>query len=181
MSFIDDLDFARATRDVLTGVDHVRSLESVDPDRVAVWGYCTGATLACLAAEVDQRLGAAVLFYPSQPVFETPSADRTPVNPLDLLWSISARTLIVYGDADVVMPPPLMSELRRRLEGWGVPHELVTYEGAGHAFCSEAPTMFDQHAADDGWRRACAFLADAIGEGAQRRGPPRSQEMSGEM
>lgn len=161
MSYISALDFVRATHDVLTGIEHLRSLPNVDPDRVATWGYCTGATLAGLAACVDQRLRAAVLFYPSQPAFDVLS-DRTPAHLMDVLWAISARTLVLYGDQDVVMPPERLAEMRRRLEMWHVKHELVVYEGAGHAFCSESPGLFQQRAADDGWAKATEFIADAL-------------------
>src|ERR1700730_6260725 len=46
MSFIDELDFVRGTHDVMAAIDYVRQRPDVDPDRVAVWGYCTGGTLA---------------------------------------------------------------------------------------------------------------------------------------
>ncbi len=161
MSFIDRLDFVRATRDLLTAVEHARSQPIVDADRVGVWGYCTGATLALLAACVDQRLAAAVLFYPSQPVFERLD-DRTPAQPMDLLWGIKARTLVLYGDQDVVMPADRLAELRRRLEAWRVPYEVEIYPGAGHAFCSEAPILFHHQAADDGWRLGVAFAVDVL-------------------
>jgi carboxymethylenebutenolidase len=161
MSFIDRLDFVRATHDLLSAVEHARSQLNVDADRVGVWGYCTGATLALLGACVDQRLAAAVLFYPSQPMFERLD-DRTPAHPMDLLWSINARTLVLYGDQDVVMPADRLAELRRRLEAWRIAYEVEIYPGAGHAFCSEAPILFHQQAADDGWRRAVAFALDAL-------------------
>ena len=162
MSYINRLDFVRATQDMLTGVEHARALPTVDPDRVGVWGYCTGATLALLAACVDQRLGAAILFYPSQPVFDE-LGDLTPAHPMDLLWGIRARTLLLYGDADVVMPADRLAELRHRLEVWNVAHELAVYPGAGHAFCSEARPLFHHQAADDGWHRAVAYALDALG------------------
>ena len=162
MAFINKLDFVRATQDMLTGLEHARALPTVDPERVGVWGYCTGATLALLAACVDQQLAAAVLFYPSQPVFDR-LGDLTPAHPMDLLWGIRARTLVLYGDNDIVMPAGRLAELRRRFDAWHVAHELAVYPGAGHAFCSEARPLFDQRAADEGWQRALAFALDALG------------------
>ncbi|HEX4428068.1 MAG TPA: dienelactone hydrolase family protein [Frankiaceae bacterium] len=162
MAYINDLDFVRATHDMLAGVEHARALPTVDPDRVGVWGYCTGATLALLAACIDQRLGAAILFYPSQPVFDQ-LGDRTPAHPMDLLWGLGARTLLLYGDDDVVMPAERLAELRRRLAVWHVSHELALYPGAGHAFCSEARPLFHSQAAEDGWHRGVAFALDALG------------------
>ncbi|HEX4016448.1 MAG TPA: dienelactone hydrolase family protein [Frankiaceae bacterium] len=161
VAFINELDFVRATHDVLAGVEYARALPTVDPDRVGVWGYCTGATLAMLAACVDQRLAAAVLFYPSQPVFDA-LGDRTPVHPMDLMWGLRARTLVLYGDDDVVMPAERMAELRRRLEVWNVDHELAVYPGAGHAFCSEARPLFHYEAAENGWHRAVQFARDTL-------------------
>jgi carboxymethylenebutenolidase len=161
ISFINALDFVRATHDMLAGVEHARALTTVDPERVGVWGYCTGATLALLAACLDPRLAAAVLFYPSQPVFDV-LGDRTPVHPMDLLWGIRARTLVLYGCDDVVMPQDRLAELRRRLEVWHVPHEIARYPGAGHAFCSEVSLLFHQQSADEGWLRAAAFAVDTL-------------------
>jgi dienelactone hydrolase len=59
VGYIDALDFQRATSDLLAAVDHARKLPYVDADDVAVWGYCTGATLALFAAELDRGLSAA--------------------------------------------------------------------------------------------------------------------------
>jgi carboxymethylenebutenolidase len=157
IAFIDELDFTRATGDVLAAVDHLRTLPYVDADEVSVWGYCTGATLALFAAELDRQLSAAVLFYPSQPTFAA-LTDKTPVHAMDLLWSIECPVLVLYGDADVVMPPEVLDDLRRRLIAWGVDHRIATYAGAGHAFCAETPLLFDESAAEHGWREAVDFL-----------------------
>jgi carboxymethylenebutenolidase len=154
---IDALDFTRATGDLLAAVDHLRARPDVDPDRVTVWGYCTGATFALFAAELDRRLCAAVLFYPSQPMFESLSM-RTPVHAMDLLWAITCPVLVLYGDNDVVMPPELLAELRRRFDAWHVDHRVEIYPGAGHAFCSETPVLFHEASAERGWRDALAFL-----------------------
>jgi carboxymethylenebutenolidase len=161
IAYINALDFVRATHDMLTGVEHARALPTVDPERVAVWGYCTGATLALLAACTDPRLAAAVLFYPSQPMFDA-LGDLTPAHPLDLMWGIRAQTLVLYGDDDVVMPAQRLAELRRRLEIWHVPHEVAIFAGAGHAFCSEVSLLFHQESANAGWQRALAFAVDTL-------------------
>jgi carboxymethylenebutenolidase len=157
IGFIAELDFTRATADLLAGVDHLRSLPYVDAEQVAVWGYCTGATLALFAAELDRRLSGAVLFYPSQPVFDA-LGDHTPVHAMDLLWAIECPVAVLYGDADVVMPPDRLAELRRRLTAWGVTHQLLAYPGAGHAFCAEAPSLFHAGAAQQSWHDAVDFL-----------------------
>lgn len=105
MEHIARLDFTRGARDLAEAVDALRETPRVDPRRVSVWGYCTGGTLAWLAACLRGDLSAAVLYFPSQPAFAelTP---RTPVHPVDLLWQLTCPTLFLYGDQDRLLTGP---------------------------------------------------------------------------
>jgi carboxymethylenebutenolidase len=129
---IAQLDFTRATQTLVHGVDRLRDMPRVDPNRIAVWGYCTGGTLAWLTA-CRRDVAGAVLFFPSQPTFAE-LGRNTPVHPVDLLWMLDSPTLILYGDADEVMPADALDDLRARADRWSVPVEVRTYPGAGHAF-----------------------------------------------
>jgi carboxymethylenebutenolidase len=165
MAHVGALDFVAATRDVHDAIDHVRGHEAVDPSRLAVWGYCTGATLVLLAACTRRDLSAAVLFYPSQPWFE--ALDRAhPVHPVDLLWGAACPVQILYGDDDVVMSAAQLADVRDRLDRWGVEHELRAYEGAGHAFMAEAEGFHHAAAAERAPRDALAFLVGHLPPGA---------------
>jgi carboxymethylenebutenolidase len=151
------LDFVRATQDLLAAVDLLR--DSGEVDQVHVWGYCTGGTIAALAACVGRRaVTSAVLFYPSQMVFPELTALR-PVSPLDLLWSVTAPTLLLVGDADGSCPMPLVDETARRAAAWGAPVEHIVYPGCGHAFVDHWGDSFDAAAAADSWERATAWSA----------------------
>src|SRR5690606_31547689 len=101
---IEALDFTRATFDVLSGVDWARAQAQVDSRRVAVWGYCTGGTLAMLAASLDRHLAAAVIYFPSQPTFHD-IGPRTPTHAQDLIWSIKCPVLFLSGDQDGILGP----------------------------------------------------------------------------
>ncbi|SEO59448.1 dienelactone hydrolase family protein [Trujillonella endophytica] len=157
MRFIDALDFRRGTRDLLTAVAYAAGCDDVDPDRIAVWGYCTGGTLALLAAELSDRIAAAVLFFPSQPWFAelTP---RTPVHPVDLLWALRCPALFLYGDRDPVLPPERLEDLRDRLAGTTGGHRLLVSPDAGHAFCAPVAPLRDDAADRASWADATAFL-----------------------
>lgn len=162
MTAIGDLDFVKATHDVLAGADWLRAQPNVDPARVAVWGYCTGGTLAMLASALDRRLAAGVWFFPSQPVFPEITPKR-PVSPIDLMWNIAAPVLIIYGDADPIMPPELREEVKARLERWGVEHQFKLYPGAGHAFSAPAAHMHNAEATAQSWAAAIGFLKQRVG------------------
>lgn len=153
---IGRLDFTRATRALVRGFDQLRCAPGVDPDRVALWGYCTGGTLAWLTA-CQRDVAAAVLFFPSQPTFATLGPD-TPVHPVDLLWMLDSPTLIIYGDDDQVMPPEALADLRARIDRWSVPAEVRTYADAGHAFTVPWGPLRRADAAEAATRDAEEFL-----------------------
>ena len=160
-AFIAELDFGRATHDVVTAIEYVRQRADVDPARVVVWGYCTGGTLALLGACLRPELAAAVLFFPSQPVFPELDA-RHPVQPFDLLWNIGCPVLVIYGDQDPIMAPGRLAELRRRLEQWHVEHEIRIYEGAGHAFGAPFGPLRHDAADRASWQDAFGFLTRRV-------------------
>jgi carboxymethylenebutenolidase len=157
---IAQLDFTRATRRLVAGVDRLGATPGVDPARIAVWGYCTGGTLAWLTA-CQRDVAAAVLFFPSQPTFAELGAN-TPVHPVDLLWMLDSPTLIIYGDQDEVMPPDALADLRARIERWSVPAEVRSYAGAGHAFTVPWGPLRHAEAAAAATRDAEEFLDRAL-------------------
>jgi carboxymethylenebutenolidase len=157
MVAIGALDFRLATYDVLTGADWLRAQPHVDAARVAVWGYCTGGTLAMLAASLDRKLAATVLFFPSQPRFETLSV-KCPAHPMDLVWSITSPVLLIYGNQDPIMPPALLAEFRKNLDQWSIRHEICIYDGAGHAFSADVEGLHNADAAAASWKAATGFL-----------------------
>ncbi len=155
---IENLDFPAATRDLLAALDWIRALPTVSSDRIAVWGYCTGGTLAMLAGCLDRTWAATVLFFPSQPRFEELTTKR-PSHPMELMWNIPCPVMVIYGDEDYLMPPPLLEQLRANLVKWNIEHEIIVYPGAKHAFTAPSPEMHHAAATADSWKAANAFLA----------------------
>jgi carboxymethylenebutenolidase len=165
---IQALDFRAATYDLMAAADWLRGQPQVDSGRIAVWGYCTGGTMALMAACLDRRLAAAVLFFPSQPVFEELNVKR-PAHPMDLIWNIGCPVILHYGDQDQVLPPNGLAEFRRRFEEWGITHDMRIYPGAGHAFTAKpSPVMYNEAASDAAWAATQAFLDDRLGPPAAR-------------
>jgi carboxymethylenebutenolidase len=168
MRHIGTLDFRRGTHDVMATVDFLQRHPAVDAGRVGVWGYCTGGTLALLTACLRRDLAAAVLFYPSQPVFTTLSADR-PSHPMDLVWNIACPVYFVYGEEDPVMPPERLTELRRRLVQWRIDHTIRVFPGCGHSFGAPIPGVHDPAAYEQAWREAVVFATAHVARPAGDR------------
>jgi carboxymethylenebutenolidase len=167
MHHVDALDFPRATHDVMRTFAYLADHPSVDPDRVGVWGYCTGATLAWLTASLRHDAALAVLFYPSQPVFAQSSPTR-PVSPIDLIWNLPCPIYFVYGTLDPVMPPELLHELRNRLHDSGIEHEIKLFDDCGHSFGAPVPGGQNLAAYQRAWNEAKAYAMARLHAGRTR-------------
>jgi carboxymethylenebutenolidase len=156
LGFIERLDFAQGAHEIMAAADMARELPGVDPSRVAVWGYCTGGTLAMMAGSLDRQLAATVLFFPSQPTFPEFNEKR-PLNPIDLLWNANCPIQLLIGDQDQMLVE-MLPEFRRRFAAWGIEHEVRVYPGAGHAFSAPVPPLRHDEADRASWADAVAFL-----------------------
>jgi len=161
MSHTLALDFPRAARDLIAAADWLREYGAVDNERVGYWGYCTGATVVLLAAELDRHAAVGVFFYPSQPWFTDLGPGR-PAHPMDLLWQLRCPTLIIYGDDDVVMSAEQLERVRDGLVQGGVEHEVRVYAGAGHAFSAPSPEFYNEAADVASWPDAVEFARRAL-------------------
>jgi carboxymethylenebutenolidase len=161
LPYIDALDFRRGAYDLMSALDYARSRPEVDDQRVALWGYCTGATLALMAACLRSDVAVTVLFYPSQPRFDVIGPTK-PVHAIDLVWNMTSAVLLIAGEDDFVWPPDLLDDVRARFGQWGVRHEIVTYAGAGHAFCAPTPAFHNPAAEQAAWSHAMAFLSTEL-------------------
>jgi carboxymethylenebutenolidase len=134
----------------------------VDPERIAVAGFCQGGGFA-LVAGAEPGFAAAAVNYGT-----VPSARSS----LDGLCPVVAS----YGGRDKVVGAGMARRLERHLQALGVPHDVKTYEHAGHSFFSQVdgwqgwlarvPTPmavgYDEEAAEDGWRRMLAFFDEHV-------------------
>jgi carboxymethylenebutenolidase len=145
-----------ATREALS------ARPEVDPKRIAVAGFCQGGGFALVAGAQPGFAAAAVNYgvVPSQR------------SHLDGVCPVVAS----YGGSDRVVGAAMARRLERHLQELGVPHDVKTYEQAGHSFFSQVdgwqgwlarvPTPmavgYDEDAAEDGWRRMLAFFEEHV-------------------
>ena len=150
---IEDIHAARAA---------LAAMEEVDAERIAVAGFCQGGGFALVAA-TRPGFSAAAVNYGLAP------ADRSR---LDGVCPVVAS----YGGKDRLVGRAVAERLERHLSALGVPHDVKTYDGAGHSFFSHVdgwqgwlarvPTPmavgYDEETAEDGWRRMLAFFAEHV-------------------
>ncbi len=146
---VQQFDFATAVGDIQSTHAHLVSMGECD-GKIGAVGFCLGGGLAFAAATMSRVDGrgpdAAVCYYGS------------PVN--DLLGHVDALDcpcLFHYGSNDTFIPTEKIEEVERAVAGRpGV--EFHRYD-AGHAFSNwDAPSMYDEAAADAAWSRTLAFF-----------------------
>jgi carboxymethylenebutenolidase len=160
-SAISRLDFRRGAGDILDAVDAMRARPDVASARVAVWGYCTGGTLTMLAACLDRLLAAAVLFYPSQLMFQKLS-ERRPLHPVQLLWAMRCPAVFFYGAADRTVPPAHRARLAELADQTDGRTRLVVYPDADHVFAGPMPGRYRADLEAQSWSMATDLLARSL-------------------
>jgi carboxymethylenebutenolidase len=157
---------AREIEDILGARDALSARSDVDAERVAVAGFCQGGGFALIAGTRPGFRAAAVNYG------EVPR-DRSR---LDGVCPVVAS----YGAKDRVFGTKAAERLERHLAELGVPHDVKTYDRAGHSFFSRydgyqawlthVPTPlavgYDEQAAEDGWRRMLTFFDEHVRTGS---------------
>jgi carboxymethylenebutenolidase len=153
---------AREIADIHAAREALAARPEVDPERIAIAGFCQGGGFA-LVAGAQPGFSAGAVNYGVVP------SDRSQ---LDGMCPIVAS----YGAKDKIVGRKMAERLERHLSALGVPHDVETYERAGHSFFSKVdgwqgwlarvPTPmavgYDEQAAEDGWRRMLAFFEEHV-------------------
>jgi carboxymethylenebutenolidase len=153
---------AREIGDIHAARQALAARPQVDAGRIAVAGFCQGGGFA-LVAGAQPGFSAAAVNYGAVP------SDRSQ---LDGVCPVVAS----YGGRDRVIGRKMAEQLERHLDALGVPHDVKTYDRAGHSFFSQVdgwqgwlarvPTPmavgYDEQAAEDGWRRMLAFFEEHV-------------------
>jgi carboxymethylenebutenolidase len=153
---------SREIEDIHAAREALAARAEVDAERVVVAGFCQGGGFALIAA-TRPGFSAAAVNYGEVP------AERSK---LDGICPVVAS----YGAKDRLFGRATAERLERHLSALGVPHDIKTYDGAGHSFFSKVegwqgwlarvPTPmavgYDEKAAEDGWRRMLDFFAENV-------------------
>jgi carboxymethylenebutenolidase len=125
--------------------------------RIYSIGFCFGGRLSLLLDSLpDLALDGVIAFY-GWPL--GPSRNDTPA-PLDVVDRCRAPVLAIFGGADKGIPPEHVAAFEAALEREGVPHRVITYEGAPHSFFDRAQDVYaeDSRAA---WQAVLEFIGRA--------------------
>ena len=130
-----------------------------DPRRLAATGFCWGGRITWLYAAHNPALKAGVAWYGQ--LLGAPSALK-PTNPIDLVGTLKAPVLGLYGGDDGGIPAAAVEQMKAALAAStnraAKQSQFVVYPGAPHAFHADYRPSYRKDAAEDGWQRCVAWL-----------------------
>ncbi len=129
-----------------------------DASKLAITGFCWGGRITWLYAAHNKAVKAGVAWYGR---LEGTPNPLSPTNPIDLVGSINGPVLGLYGGADTGIPQASVDKMKAALATGSAAakkSEFVVYDGAPHAFHADYRPSYRKEAAEDGFKRALAWI-----------------------
>ena len=131
---------------LMAAAEHAQKLSGADKD-VVVLGYCFGGSAALELARSGMQADAFVSFH---------GGLGTPDN--QDYSSTKGKVMVFHGTADKVVSMEDFADLADELEEANIPHEMITYSGAPHAFTVFGSDRYREEADKQSWSRFLNFL-----------------------
>lgn len=112
---------------VKAALEELKKNKHVDPNRLAVMGYCFGGTVALELARSSADVKGTVSFHGG---LETPNPDDAK--------NIKGKVLVLHGADDPFVPPKDVAAFEDEMRKAGVDWQMVFYGDAVHAFTTTA-------------------------------------------
>jgi carboxymethylenebutenolidase len=127
---------------------YVQGLESVDPERIAMTGFCFGGGVTWASATALTGLKAAAPYY-------------GPAPDLEAVPNITAAMLGVYAEQDERINAGI-EPLRAALDAAGVTYQFNIYPGVNHAFHNDTGERYNEEQALQAWQDTLAWFAQYV-------------------
>ncbi len=114
-------------------------------------GYCFGGSAALEFARSGADMKGFVSFHGG---LKTPDGQG--------YSTVKGKLLILHGSADTAVTMGQFAGLAGELEKHGVPHEMITYSGAPHAFTVFGSERYREDADKKSWNRFIEFLSETL-------------------
>jgi carboxymethylenebutenolidase len=141
---------AQVMSDLDAAVAWAKATGKADVEKLAITGYCWGGRIVWLYSAHNPNLKAGVAWY-GRLVGE--ADELHPKHPIDVVASIKAPVLGLYGEADTGIPVASVEKMRAALKDAGKTAEIVLYPETPHAFFADYRPSYRKDKAEDGWKR----------------------------
>jgi carboxymethylenebutenolidase len=121
-----------------------------DDSKLAITGFCWGGRIVWLYSAHSDKLKAGVAWYGR---LENPVDELHPKHPIDVVASLKAPVLGLYGAADTGIPVASVEKMNAALKAAGKPSEIILYPDTPHAFLADYRPSYRKDKAEDGWKK----------------------------
>ncbi len=138
----------RHVADFLAAADYLKTLETVDAERMGMTGYCFGGGITWRVATALPALKAAVPFY-------------GPAPELDQVPNIQAAVFGVYAEQDERINGGI-ADLEAALQEAGTTYQITIYPGVNHAFHNDTGQRYVEAQATEAWEDTLAWFSEHV-------------------
>jgi carboxymethylenebutenolidase len=126
-----------------------------DTSKLAVTGFCWGGRIVWLYSAHNKDVKAGVAWYGR---LTSAVDDLHPKHPLDIVESLKAPVLGLYGAEDMGIPNDTVEKMQAKLKEAKQPSEIVLYPKTPHGFHADYRPSYRKTEAEDGWKRLQAWF-----------------------
>jgi carboxymethylenebutenolidase len=146
---------AQVMSDLDAAVEWAKKSGKGNTEKLAITGFCWGGRIVWLYSAHNKDLKAGVAWYGR---LVGDKDELHPKYPMDVVLSLHAPVLGLYGGADTGIPLKTVETMRAALKEANSPSEIVVYPDAPHAFYADYRSSYRKEPADDGWKRLQEWL-----------------------
>ncbi|SDY78994.1 dienelactone hydrolase family protein [Herbiconiux ginsengi] len=148
----------QAVPDLQAGVEFLKSLPHVDPDRIGALGFCLGGGTVMVWGTQTDDLKAIVSLYgiPVLPPEYSPTGEEQ--SRIPTLGSLRAPIQFHFGADDEAIPHDQIDALEAALPTSATTAEFYRHEGARHAYHDDTHKNYNPQAAAETWNETLEFL-----------------------
>jgi carboxymethylenebutenolidase len=122
----------------------------VDAKKLAITGFCWGGRIVWLYSAHNKDLNAGVAWYGR---LVGDKDELHPKHPLDVVASLHAPVLGLYGAVDQGIPVETVEKMRAALKDANPKSEIVLYPETPHAFYADYRPSYRKEQAEDAWKK----------------------------
>ncbi len=138
-------------RSYMKGALEFAKKQGLNTDNCVAMGYCFGGTAVLELARSGEDLEGFVTFHGGLARPDDQDYSKT-----------RGEVLILHGSADTGVTFDQFAALVADLEKAGVPHEMITYGGAPHAWTVFGSDRYREEADEKSWKRFSEFLESTL-------------------
>jgi carboxymethylenebutenolidase len=148
----------KAAEDTRYFLDYLDGRGDVKGDKIGTVGFCMGGGMAlAVAGTWPDRVAAAASYHGGF------IASDKPDSPHLLAPKMKAEVYVAGADNDQSYPPEMAERMEKALTDAGVKHRCEIYEGALHGWMKPDFPIYNEEAAERGWREMLALFGRNLG------------------